>query len=393
MCPRRLNGNMPIKTVRTRVKHRSKFSLQKKNLVGHLPLIVRHSWSVIAGAPAGTHLTRGNGGRILAAMSLSPQQRFRKSRRRGIAVSALIAATLIALTWFWLAAVVPYREHFTLYFPSGVHGLSVGAPVMMNGRTIGQVNDIAVEVVDGDDAGTRKFFAAVTITIDTKKLIEYGRLRRGESFREALPRLTEIGLRGQLRMPSMLASGLCVNLLFEPGTPSLTVNPPRARHPEIPTNYKSTSDFVDQANAFIETKNLYAVAAKVRALSATVKEFHAATATFDCARADAAILNVLERANASLDPRKTHETLRALNEDVLACRREIECENALAPERAESLRSSLKNLSDGLREMRESAKTLRENLEPENVEARKRFLRELRKRCEPLIDFAKDAFL
>lgn len=332
-------------------------------------------------------MTDANGGRILAAMTVPALQRFRKYRRRGIVVSALVAAVLVASAWFWLVAVVPYREHFTLYFPSGVHGLSVGAPVTMNGRTIGQVSKIGV--AETHDTGTHKFLAAVTITVETKKLIEYGRLRRGETFSEALPRQTELGLRGQLRMPSLLASGLCVDLFFEPNEPALSFSPTNARYPEIPTNYKSTSDLVDQANAFIETRNLYAFAGKIRSLEETVEKFHAASENFDCARANAKILNLLEKADASLAPQKVHEELAALNKNIRECRLEIERGNALSPEREERLRSSLRALSENLREMRESAKALREELEPENVEARRRFFRELRDRCAPLIDFSK----
>lgn len=338
---------------------------------------------------AGTRLTDGNAGKILATMPDAPQQRFRKSRRRGILVSALVVAALVALTWFWLAAVVPYREHFTLYFSSGAHGLSVGAPVMMNGRTIGQVSEIAL--ARKEDAGTREFFAAVTITVDTKKLIEYGRVREDRKFRDALPQLTELGLRGQLRLPSMLASGLCVNLLFEPDKPSRLAAIPGAKYPEIPTNYKSTSDFVDQANAFIETKNLYALAEKIRALGETAGRFRAAADSVDCGRLNTEALFLLERADAALSPSKVHETLASLNAELVACRRELERGNALTPERAESLKNALKNLSENLREMKSGLKGVRENLSPEGLEARRALIRELRERCVPLIDFAKDA--
>lgn len=332
-------------------------------------------------------MTGGSGGRILATMFVPAQQRFRKYRRRGIIVSAIIAAAIVALTWFWLVAVVPYREHFTLYFPSNVHGLSVGAPVVMNGRTLGQVSEIGI--ASCDEAGTQKFLAAVTITVDTKKLIAYGRLRRGETFRDVLPRQISLGLRGQLRMPSLLASGLCVDLFFDPDEPARSFSPPNARYPEIPTNYKSTSELVDQANAFIETRNLYAFAGKIRALEKTVENFHAASKSFDCARANAKILSLLEQTDASLVPAKAHEELAALNEEILACRRELERGNALSPERAEHLRSTFRALSENLRDMRERARALREELEPENVEARRAFFRDLRERCAPLINFTK----
>ena len=82
-------------------------------------------------------------------------------------------------------------------------------------------------------------------------------------------------------------------------------------------------------------------------------------------------------------------TLAALNEEILACRRELERGNALSPERAEHLRSTFRALSENLRDMRERARALREELEPENVEARRAFFRDLRERCAPLIDFTK----
>ena len=145
----------------------------------------------------------------------------------------------------------------------------------------------------------------------------------------------------------------------------------------------------DQANAFIETRNLYAFAGKIRALEKTVENFHAASKSFDCARANAKILSLLEQTDASLVPAKAHEELAALNEEILACRRELERGNALSPERAEHLRSTFRALSENLRDMRERARALREELEPENVEARRAFFRDLRERCAPLINFTK----
>lgn len=325
-------------------------------------------------------------------MFISLRRRYIILHRRGVIFSAAVAVALVAAAWFWLSAVAPYQEHFTLYFSSNIHGLSVGAPVKMNGQDIGNVDKIEIVSVPAGDAG-KKYFAAVSVTLDTKVLTDFGRLRRGQTFGDALPRLIDIGLRGKLIMPSMLSNGLCVNLYFNPGQPATSVNPPNAKYPEIPTNYTSTSDFVDRANAFIETRNLYEISKKIRGLQSLISDFDAKTANLDCAALNAQTLALLEKATAAIDADAAHQQLAALNADLREMCLALERNEKISRERQEALSRSLKEFSKTLRETREAAQMIREQLSPESVESRRRFLRELGDRFAPLIQFCKELVL
>lgn len=319
------------------------------------------------------------------------QRHFRKLRRRGIAVSAITAAAAFALTLFWLTSVVPNRERFTLYFSSNVHGLSAGAPVVMSGQTIGQVDDIRVCAVPAGNA--RKYYAAVTITLDGHRLRERGLLQEEETLRDALPSLIGAGLRGKLLMPSLLANGLCVSLYFSPGEPASRAAPPNADFPEIPTNYTSSSEFVDRANAFIETRNLYEAARKIRDLAAVADAFEAAAQTFDGEKTNAEILRALERANAALSPDAARRELESLNDALAAICDGLESDARIPAEQAQRAAASLKKMTEMLRELRGSARAIQEQISPENLEIRRRMLREMQNQYAPLIDAAKGLFL
>lgn len=319
------------------------------------------------------------------------QRHFRKLRRRGIAVSAIAATAAFALTLFWLTSVVPNRERFTLYFSSNVHGLSAGAPVVMNGQTIGQVDDIRVCAVPVQNA--RKYYAAVTITLDGSRLRERGLLQEKETLRDALPSLIGAGLRGELLMPSLLANGLCVSLYFSPDEPASRAAPPNADFPEIPTNYTSSSEFVDRANAFIETRNLYEATQKIRKLAAVADAFEAAAQTFDGKKTNAEILRALERANAALSPEAARREIESLNDALAAICDGIESEARIPAEQAQRAAASLKKMTEMLRELRGSARAIQEQISPENLEIRRRMLREMQNQYAPLIDAAKGLFL
>ena len=193
-------------------------------------------------------------------------------------------------------------------------------------------------------------------------------------------------------MPSLLANGLCVSLYFAPGQPVNYINPPDAIYPEIPTNYKSTSDLVDQVNAFIETKNLYELAEKIRTIRAKVLAISSVTENIDARNANRKILDFLEKANRALAETEFRTKLAEINLELSAFCETLERQGNIPEEQAKKIRENLKKLSNILREIRTYAQEIRENLSDESALPGLRQLRELRERCAPLIDIGKTVF-
>ena len=318
------------------------------------------------------------------------QDNYRKVRHRGARVVALGLTLLIAGIWAWFAFIVPAREHFTLYFSSNIHGLSVGAPVQFFGQTIGQVSEIRVVHVPAQDI-RKSYYAAVTISVNPAVFKNYG--KESVPVKNKLPALIRQGFRGQLRMPSLLANGLCVSLYFAPGQPVNLLNPPHASYPEIPTNFKSTSELVDQTNHFIETKNLYDLAEKIRSVRAKIDAFAAATEFFDAETLNRRILENLNDANTFLETANIRKKLCEINETLPALCEVLEQKIPINAEETENLRQKLYALNLSLAEIRRTASRLRETLSEEPNRRRTEFLEQLRDRCAPLIDLGKILFL
>lgn len=324
-------------------------------------------------------------------MYISPLRRFHILHRRGIAASLVVAAVLLGTTWFWKTKVFSDRENFTLYFKSNVHGLSVGAPVIMNGQDIGQVSEISLFSMK-KDGGQTNFYPAVSVILSTKKLRKLGVIRDGETFAQTLPKLTENGLRGDLKMPSMLASGLSVFLYFEPSRPTFSLNPRDAENPEIPTDYRSSSDYVDRANAFLGTRSLYEIAAKVRLLKKSVAELRKISESQDARATNARMLARLEQLNAVVVPARISAELSRANAEIEAFCACVEKANGVPAARTEELRSATKNLVSALENIRDETALIQALLAPENQENGKRLLENLRKQNAPLIRSLRNLF-
>ena len=178
-------------------------------------------------------------------------------------------------------------------------------------------------------------------------------------------------------MPSLLANGLCVSLYFSPDEPASRAAPPNADFPEIPTNYTSS----------------YEAARKIRDLAAVADAFEAAAQTFDGEKTNAEILRALERANAALSPDAARRELESLNDALAAICDGLESEARIPAEQAQRAAASLKKMTEMLRELRGSARAIQEQISPENLEIRRRMLREMQNQYAPLIDAAKGLFL
>lgn len=320
-------------------------------------------------------------------MHESPKQRYQKLHRRGFAVVIAALVAVVALC-FWQMRIARYNELFSLYFHSGVHGLSVGAPVRMHGQDIGKVVEIKLARAPKPDGSGQDFFAEVVVSIDSTALARHGGIREGEVFSKHAKEFIHHGLRGQLKLPSMLAAGLCVDLDFFPEVPATFINPPHARHPEIPTNFTSSSEFVDRANAFIETQDIASVPRKIDALRERIAKFSAFSENFDGQKVNAAVLATLEHANKSVDPIVAKNELAAINREISEIHETLVSGGKITREQAEKLCAALQSFSDSLKTIRESARMLRTQLSPELIN--QSYLNDSLKEISPFLRTIKD---
>jgi paraquat-inducible protein B len=120
---------------------------------------------------------------------------------------------------------------FVLYFPGGVQGLRVGAPVKFKGVEVGSVTNILLNL-DQPVSGAAQI--PVFIEIDMKKVLRKGGppdLEDPAVYRK----FVEWGLRAQLESESLLTGQLFVQLDFHPEIPPRFVQPPDYRYRELPT--------------------------------------------------------------------------------------------------------------------------------------------------------------
>jgi paraquat-inducible protein B len=116
---------------------------------------------------------------------------------------------------------------FKIVFTESLRGLAVGAPVELNGITIGEVTDIHAQF----DAQTHDFSAPVTIQIDPARYgVDFlGRpgeslTNRAEDQRITLDMFVARGLRAQLKTGSILTGSQFVSLEFFPDAKPATLD-------------------------------------------------------------------------------------------------------------------------------------------------------------------------
>lgn len=124
------------------------------------------------------------------------------------------------------------REH-VLYFEGTAQGLQVGAPVVFLGVRVGTVKRIQL----GLDAENRRFMVPVTIEVDPNMV----QSPRGEQVdlgdRSTIRQMVERGLRGRLKIQSLLTGQMYVDLDFYPAKPATFISndPETSEIPTIPT--------------------------------------------------------------------------------------------------------------------------------------------------------------
>lgn len=155
----------------------------------------------------------------------------------GIFVLGAIALLVAGVIIFGSGRFFQKKTKYVLFFESPVKGLTIGAPVVLQGVKIGSVTDIRVLF----NPETVSFQTPVYIELlpesianvkDIDKMKKAYQLRSGSQ--ELINTFVDRGLRAQLGMQSLVTGKLQVELDFHPGKPAYFAGLEK-EFPEIPT--------------------------------------------------------------------------------------------------------------------------------------------------------------
>ena len=159
-------------------------------------------------------------------------------RANTILIGLFVAGALIVLVTgiviFGSGEIFKRTNKFVLYFDGSVKGLSIGAPVMFRGVSIGTVKDISL-IYDAKLG---------TIMLPVIVEIEQGRIKGAPSFGDVGgdKKMIKLGLRGKLEVQSFLTGQLMISFDFYPDKPS-ELRGLLKQYPELPTLATSTDIF------------------------------------------------------------------------------------------------------------------------------------------------------
>lgn len=150
----------------------------------------------------------------------------------------VVALAMIVLGVLWLSGNNLFKKHqeAMIFYKGNVSGLYVGAPVTFRGVTIGQVEDIDIEV----DSATLKALVPVRINLQTDAL----RFNGNKDTPVDLPTLVRRGLRARLVAQSFVTGQKSIELDFVPDTPSTLIG--NSKKPEIPALADRFGALIDQ---------------------------------------------------------------------------------------------------------------------------------------------------
>ena len=152
----------------------------------------------------------------------------------GAFVLGAVALAAIGVVIFGSGRFFAERHEYVLFFPGSVKGLTVGAPVTLEGVIIGTVTSVKVVF----DREILKFYTPVYLQVFPDRIKDVGQYS-AEQLEEletgdAIKLLIESGLRGQLELQSLLTGKLQVAVSMHPGSEVHYVGIEK-NVPEIPT--------------------------------------------------------------------------------------------------------------------------------------------------------------
>lgn len=186
----------------------------------------------------------------------------------GAFVVGAVALAVIGLAIFGGGKFFAEKHEYVLFFPGSLNGLTVGAPVTLEGVTVGTVTDVKVIF----DRETIKFFTPVYVQVLPDKVKDVGAFVEGQDISEmdakaTMKILVESGLRAKLDLQSLLTGKLQVALSMFPGSEVHYVGIDKGV-PEIPT-LPST---IQQITKALEKLDLEGLAKDIREAVAGAKK-------------------------------------------------------------------------------------------------------------------------
>ena len=162
-------------------------------------------------------------------------------KRNALLIGAFVvsALALIVVGVLWLSGndLFKKQQQAMIFYKGNVSGLYVGAPVGFRGVTIGQVEDIDIQV----DKDTLKALVPVRIHLRTDALRFNG---ADKSAPVDLPTLVKRGLRARLVAQSFVTGQKSIELDFVPDTPAMLLGD--SSRPEIPALAERFGALIDQ---------------------------------------------------------------------------------------------------------------------------------------------------
>lgn len=226
------------------------------------------------------------------------------------AVALALITTLLLAGGSWFGQ----RQQHVLYFDGAAQGLQVGAPVVFLGVKVGTVKQIQL----GLEEKSHSFLVAVTIEIEPQVVhtrgVEAVDLRDRATVRQLVAR----GLRGRLRMQSLLTGQLYVDLDFHPDKPPRYVGlDPNLS--EIPTIRTTVEELQTKLEGFAMDKFL----ADVASISSAINKLMSDPATQDLPKRLNATLRQLESLATRLDA-QSKPIFKDVRRDLVEMRKAME---------------------------------------------------------------------
>ena len=176
----------------------------------------------------------------------------------------IFALVMIIIAVLWLSGNNLFRkqQEALIYYKGNVSGLYVGAPVGFRGVSIGQVEEIGIEV----DRDTLNALVPVRIRLQADAL----RFNGSKDAALDLPALVLRGLRARLVAQSFVTGQKSIELDFIPDTPSTLVGGGTSTRPEIPAIADRFGALIDQVAELPLRETVQEIRATVTELRGTL---------------------------------------------------------------------------------------------------------------------------
>lgn len=166
------------------------------------------------------------------------------------AIILIITGILIFSSDAWFSK----NDRFIVFFAESINGLSVGAPIKLNGVQIGLVTEISVE----RDIKLNKILVPVVFEVNPQKISNYSDLKQRAMDDAGIADLIKQGLRMQLQLSSLLTGQLFIEARFLPDTPAKLYGhrPDMVEIPSIPSSSEEIQKTLRQFLADVKTVNI-----------------------------------------------------------------------------------------------------------------------------------------